>query len=259
WRRANEPARAIPNPQTQRTQSSDYPPCSQPAWQWINTLPPLASVIERLGFSSSCAGQRAIQPPPTLRAPRAFTMPSAAMASLDQASVMASFVCASVGPQPARQRNREHVQQGSSRHQPDDSECDLLFGRMGNRVRQRVRGQVCADCTGGVGLFRAQLIALSCRCLLWRHPTRDGYGGVRLNGGLNWLSFYRFGKYRLNKTGKRIKGVGARLIQWQSREPIDFSRRKHRIIHHCGRPAPAYVGGHFLAPVAHSIDGNLAS
>ena len=143
------------------------------------------------------------------RPPRAFEIPSAVMASLGPASVMASFVCASVGPQPARQRNREHVQQGSSRHQPDDSECDLLFGRTGNRVRQRVRGQVCADCAGGVGLFRAQLIALSCRCLLWRHPTPDGYGGVRLNGGLNWLSFYRFGKYRLNKTGKRIKGRGS--------------------------------------------------
>src|SRR5215472_15300850 len=49
----------------------------QPAWQWTSARPSLLSRIERLGMLSSCAGQRAIQPPPALRPPRALAIISA--------------------------------------------------------------------------------------------------------------------------------------------------------------------------------------
>src|SRR5271166_6621341 len=53
---------------------------SQPAWQRTNTLPPSAARIDRLGSRSSCVGQRAIQPLPAFRPPRALAMVSALMA-----------------------------------------------------------------------------------------------------------------------------------------------------------------------------------
>ena len=55
---------------------------SQPAWQRISTLPSSAARIDRLGSRSSWAGQRAIQPPPALRPPRALAMVSAVITSI---------------------------------------------------------------------------------------------------------------------------------------------------------------------------------
>ena len=61
-------------PQTARPKSRDHRACSQPAWQRTSTLPSPPSRIDRLGSRSSWAGQRAIQPPPALRPPRALAM-----------------------------------------------------------------------------------------------------------------------------------------------------------------------------------------
>src|ERR1700722_12030001 len=47
---------------------------SHPAWQCTSTLLSSASLIERLGVRSSCAGQRAVQPPPAFRPPRALAI-----------------------------------------------------------------------------------------------------------------------------------------------------------------------------------------
>jgi hypothetical protein len=55
-------------------------PWSQPAWQRTSTLPSPASLIDRLGTRSSWAGQRATQPPPAFRPPRALAMVSAVIA-----------------------------------------------------------------------------------------------------------------------------------------------------------------------------------
>jgi hypothetical protein len=54
----------------------------QPAWQRTSTLLSSPSRIERLGSRSSWAGQRAIQPPPAFRPPRALAMVSAFRARL---------------------------------------------------------------------------------------------------------------------------------------------------------------------------------
>ena len=56
--------------------------CRERPWQRTSTLPSSASRIERLGVRSSCAGHRAVQPPPVFRPPRALAMLSAFMARL---------------------------------------------------------------------------------------------------------------------------------------------------------------------------------
>src|SRR6476646_8344778 len=56
--------------------------CSQPAWQRTSTLPSWPVLIERLGFRSSCAGQRAIHVAPARWPPSALAMVSAVMAHL---------------------------------------------------------------------------------------------------------------------------------------------------------------------------------
>jgi hypothetical protein len=55
---------------------------AQPAWQRTSTWPSSASLIDRLGWRSSCAGQLAIQVVPTLRPPSALAMVLALIAGL---------------------------------------------------------------------------------------------------------------------------------------------------------------------------------
>jgi hypothetical protein len=67
---------------------------SQPAWQRTSTLPSSASRIDKLGSRSSWVGQRATQPFPALRPPRAVAMASAfitGLFSLEAAGLPASF------------------------------------------------------------------------------------------------------------------------------------------------------------------------